>query len=335
MNLKDIVTAFGVPGMEYEIREIVVDHMKKYADEVHVDRLGNVIGMKKGGERKVMLAAHMDQIGFMVRSITEDGYLKIAPVGGVNSATLRSSIVRIKTKKGYIYGVIGEKPPHLGKEDKKKDIKDLQVDIGVDSKKKAEKLVSIGDVGSFVPTYQKLYGKIVANSLDDRIGVYILLKVLEKVESDATLYFTATVQEEIGLKGARTSSYGIYPDIGIAVDVTHAVMPGVSRDDVSVELGKGPVISVGAVSHPAVSRHFIKTAERKKIPYQLEANPSWSGTDADIIQLARDGVATTVISIPERYMHSNVEMVADKDVRNTIKLLCEALKDIGCVELKW
>ena len=335
MNLKEIVHAFGVPGFEDEIRNLVREEMEKYADEVFVDRMGNVIGVKKGGKRKVMLAAHMDQIGFMVKAITEDGYLIISPIGGINTIVLRSSAVRIRTDNGFIYGVIGEKPPHLGKEQKKVEFKDLRVDIGASSKEEAEKMVKVGDVGTFETHYFKLGEKIVANSMDDRIGVYTLLEVMKKVESDSTLYFVATVQEEIGLKGARTSSFGIYPDIGIAVDVTHAAMPGVSKEEVPVELGKGPVISVGAIFHPKLFRHFVSVAKKKRIPHQIEANPSWSGTDADIIQLSRDGVATGVISIPERYMHSSVEMISEKDVKNAIRLLREALKDIGKVDLRW
>ncbi len=335
MKLKDIVHAFGVPGYEDEIRNLVREHMEKYADEVFVDRLGNVIGVKKGGKRRVMVAAHMDQIGFMVKGITDDGYLIISAAGGLNPITLRSSIVRIKTAKGFIYGVIGEKPPHLSKKEQKKEIKDLRIDIGVDSKKKAEKIVSIGDVGSFLPNYQEFNGKIVANSLDDRAGVYVLLKTLEKVNSDSTIYFVATVQEEIGLKGARVSSFGINPDIGIAVDVTHASMPGVGKEEIPIELGKGPVISVGAISHPKIHRHLINVAQKMKIPYQIEASPSWSGTDADIVQLTKEGVATGVVSIPERYMHSSVEMISKRDLENTVKLLVTSMKNIGEVNLTY
>ena len=335
MKLKDVVSIFGVPGLEDEIRSFVREHMEKHADEIRVDRLGNVIAVKNGGERKVMVAAHMDQIGFMVKGITDDGYLVISPVGGVNPITLRSSLVRIRTSKGFVYGVIGEKPPHLSKKEEKKDIKDLRVDIGVENRKKAEKLVNVGDVGSFIPNYQEFNGKIVANSLDDRAGIYVILKTMEKVKSDSTIYFVATVQEEIGLKGARVSSFGIFPDIGIAVDVTHAVMPGVGKDEIPIELGKGPVISVGAISHPKLYRHFINVAKKMKIPYQIEASPSWSGTDADIVQLTREGVATGVISIPERYMHSSVEMISKRDLDNTIKLLVSSLRNIGEVDLNY
>ena len=335
MELKEVVGAFGVAGFEDEIRALVKREMQKHADNVIVDTLGNVIAVKRGGTRKVILAAHMDQIGFMVKSITDDGYLIIAPIGGIHTSVLRSSVVRIHTAHGFARGVIGEKPPHLGKEQKKVEFKDLRVDIGAASREDAEKLVSVGDVGAFEPQYFELNGRIVANSLDDRVGVYILLKLLEEFHSDATLYFVATVQEEVGLKGARTSSFGIAPDIGIAVDVTHATMPHVNKDEVPIELGKGPAISVGAVSNPKLYRHIISVAESNNIPYQIEANPAYSGTDADIIQLARDGVATGVVSIPERYMHSGVEMIDARDVDNTISLLKAVLESIGTLELNW
>ncbi len=335
MELKEVVSAFGVPGFEDEIRALVKREMQKHADDVIVDALGNVIAVKRGGTRKVMLAAHLDQIGFMVKSITNDGYLVIAPIGGVHTSVLRSSVVRILTVHGFVYGVIGEKPPHLGKEQKKFEFKDLRVDIGASSREEAEKLVSVGDVGSFEPRYLELNERVVANSLDDRVGVYILLKLLEELHSDATVYFVATVQEEVGLKGARTSSFGIAPDIGIAVDVTHATMPHVDKDEVPIELGKGPVVGVGSVSNPKLYRHIISVAKHENIPYQIEANPAYSGTDADIIQLARDGVATGVVSIPERYMHSGVEMIDARDVDNTIALLRAVLEDIDELDLKW
>ncbi len=335
MNLKNIVSAFGVAGFEDEIREIVKKEMEKYSDKTTVDKLGNVISIIRGGKRKVMLVAHMDQIGFMIRSITDDGYLVISSIGGVNPITLRSHAVRIKTDKGMIYGVIGEKPPHLEKKKEKKEMKDLRVDIGVDSKEEAMKIVKIGDVGSFVPNYYEFNGRIVANSLDDRIGIYTILQLMKNVKSDSTIYFVASVQEEIGLRGARVSSFNLYPDIGIAIDVTHASMPNVKEEEIPIQLGKGPTIGIGATSHPKIFRHFVNIAEKNKIPYQIEANPSYSGTDADIVQMAREGVATTVISIPERYMHSSVEMISKKDVDNTIKLLRSSLVNIGKVDLKF
>ncbi len=329
--LKKLVEAFGVPGFEDEIRSIVREHMEKHLDEVRVDRLGNVIGVKKGNEVKVMLAAHMDQIGFMVRGITDDGFLVISPMGGINPVTLRSRVLRIRGKKGYVYGVIGEKPPHLQKKEEKKEIKELRVDIGVESKEDAEKLVGIGDVGTFLPSYYELGNRVVATALDDRSGVYVLLRVMESLESDATVYFVATVQEEIGLRGAMVSSFGVYPDIGIAVDVTHARMPSMGKEELSVELGKGPTIGIGPTGHPKVVKHFIESAG--DIPYQLEANPSRSGTDADVIQMAREGVATTVISIPLRYMHSSVEMLDKGDLENAVKLITNALKEIHKLDL--
>ncbi len=331
MNLEKLVRAFGVPGFEDEIRAIVREHMGKYADEVRVDRLGNVIGVVNGSDLSVMIAAHMDQIGFMVTGFTEDGYLVIRPMGGVNPETLRASAVRIKGKKGFVYGVIGEKPPHLGKDNEKKDFKDLRVDIGVDSREEAEKIVDIGSVGTYIDNYYDLGNRIVATALDDRSGIYTMLKTMENFESEATVYFVATAQEEVGLRGAKVSGYGIYPDIAIAIDVTHARMPSMGKDELSVELGKGPTIGVGPTGHPKLVQHFMRAAV--EIPYQLEANPSRSGTDADVLQLSRDGVATLVFSIPLRYMHSSVEMVDKKDLNNTITLLREALKNIHMVDL--
>ena len=332
MLLEKLVKAFGVPGSEDEIREIVKEHMEKHLDEVQVDTLGNVIGIKKGGDKKIMLAAHMDQIGFMVRGITEDGYLAISPMGGVNPITLRSRMVRIRGRNGYVFGVIGEKPPHIEKKAEKKEIKELRVDIGVNSREEAEKFVNIGDVGTFVANYYELGNRIVATALDDRAGIYTLLKVMENVESDSTLYFVASVQEEIGLRGAKVSGFRVEPDIGIAIDVTHARMPGMGKEEEPIELGKGPTIGVGPTAHPKIVRHFIDSAG--DIPYQIEPNPSRSGTDADVIQLTKEGVATVVISIPLRYMHSSVEMLDKRDLENTVRLIKAGLKNIGKVDLR-
>ncbi|OYT60580.1 peptidase M42 [Euryarchaeota archaeon ex4484_178] len=331
MLLEKLVKAFGVPGFEDEIRSIVKEHMEKYLDEVQIDTLGNVIGIKRGGKRKVLLAAHMDQIGFMVRGITEDGYLVISPMGGINPVTLRSRVIRIKGKNEYVYGVIGEKPPHIEKKSEKKEIKDLRVDIGAENGEEARKIVSIGDVGSFIPNYYEIGNRVIATALDDRAGVYTLLKVMEDVESDATIYFVASVQEEIGLRGAKVSGFKVEPDIGIAIDVTHARMPGMSKGEEPIELGKGPTIGVGPTAHPKLVRHFIESAG--DIPYQIEPNPSRSGTDADVIQLTREGVATAVISIPLRYMHSSVEVLDKRDLDNTIKLIKSGLKNIAKVDL--
>jgi len=331
MLLEKLVKAFGVPGFEDEIRSIVKEHMEKYLDEVQIDTLGNVIGIKRGGKRKVLLAAHMDQIGFMVRGITEDGYLVISPMGGINPVTLRSRVIRIKGKNGYVYGVIGEKPPHIEKKSEKKEIKDLRVDIGAENGEEARKIVSIGDVGSFIPNYYEIGNRVIATALDDRAGVYTLLKVMENVESDATIYFVASVQEEIGLRGAKVSGFKVEPNIGIAIDVTHARMPGMSKGEEPIELGKGPTIGVGPTAHPKLVRHFIESAG--DIPYQIEPNPSRSGTDADVIQLTREGVATVVISIPLRYMHSSVEVLDKRDLDNTIKLIKSGLKNIAKVDL--
>ncbi len=331
MLLEKLVKAFGVPGFEDEIREIVKQHMGKYLDDVQIDTLGNVIGIKRGGPRKVLLAAHMDQIGFMVRGITEDGYLTISPMGGINPITIRSRLVRIRGKNGYIYGVIGEKPPHIEKKAEKKEMKDLRVDIGAENGEEARKLVSIGDVGSFVPNYHEMGNRIVATALDDRAGVYTLLRVMENVESDATLYFVASVQEEIGLRGAKVSGFRVEPDIGIAIDVTHARMPGMGKEEEPIELGKGPTIGVGPTAHPRLVRHFIGSAG--DIPYQIEPNPSRSGTDADVIQLTKEGVATIVISIPLRYMHSSVEMLDKRDLENAVNLIKRGLRNIDSVNL--
>ena len=329
--LKKLCEAHATPGYEDEVRNIISNELKNY--EQTMDKLGNLIVRKGEGKKKLMLASHMDEIGLMVKHIDKNGFIRFTTLGGFFDQTLLNQRVIIHTKKGRVYGVIGSKPPHLMKEDERKKVveyKDMFIDIGAEKK---EAGVNIGDYITFDRDFKELInGFITGKAFDDRLGCYILIEVLKKAAPKVELYGVATVQEEVGLKGARTSAFKVYPDYAIAIDVTTAgYYPGVREEESNVKLGKGPTISIvdakgrGLISHPKVRELLIETAKELNIPYQLEVGEGGT-TDATAIHLTREGIPSGVVSIPTRYIHSPVEVAKLEDIENTIKLL------VGVVE---
>ena len=337
--LEKLSNAFGVSGFEDEIREIVIKELEPYADEVTVDKFGNVIAVKRGSSDgpKVMWAAHMDEIGFLVRAIDDKGFLYIAPVGGWYSVVVAAQRLRIRLDSGeYIYGVVGMKPPHLLSPEEQKQAPKLEklfVDIGARSRKEAEEMgVRIGLPADLDRGLTRLAGnRVTGKALDDRAGLAVMLWAFRSVEPRGTLYAVATVQEEVGLKGARVAAYKLNPDVAIALDVTTANdLPGVGPADEVARLGEGPAIKVadgramsGLISHPAVFRLLVDVAEKEGIPYQLEVLTGGT-TDAAAISLTREGVPAGVISIPARYIHSPVEVIDLEDALNSARLLARA-----------
>lgn len=339
--LKTLAEAPGPSGREEGVRDLVVKFLEPHVDKLWVDTWGNVIGVKKGREPgKIMLAAHMDEIGLFVSHIEDDGFIRVIPIGGIIERSLLYQRVLIKTRDGRLYrGVIGLKPPHVMKPEEAQKIpemRELFVDIGATSKEEVEKLgIRKGDIAVFERDVVELVGgRVTGKALDDRVGVTVLLKTAELLQDPVVdVYFVATVQEEVGLKGARTSSYGITPDVALAIDVTIASdTPGVAKAEWFTRLGLGPAIKVvdgrnatGLISHPKVVDFLIQTAEKRKIPYQLDV-VSGGTTDASIIALNKEGVAASTISIPARYIHSPVEVVDLNDVVNAV-LLAKAFSE--------
>ncbi|BEP16848.1 M42 family metallopeptidase [Pyrofollis japonicus] len=336
--LKKLSDAFGVSGFEDEIRGIVMDELRSAADEVRVDKWGNVIAVKRGGDTKVMWAAHMDEIGFLVRAIDEKGFLYLAPVGGWSDLVVPAQRLRIRLDDGrIIYGVVGMKPPHLLSPEEQKQVIPLSklfVDIGVSSREEAEKLgVRIGlpadlDREAVRLTETRVTGK----AFDDRVGLAAMIWAFKHIDpAEQTIYAVATVQEEVGLKGARVAAFALRPDAAIALDVTTANdVPGVAVQDRVVELGKGPAIKVadgrnagGLIAHPKIFKILVETAKQEGIPYQLELLPGGT-TDAAAIAFTAEGVPAGTISIPTRYIHSPVELLDLRDALNTAKLLEKA-----------
>jgi len=341
--LKKFSDTIGVSGHEFEIRKLIMEEINDLADKVWTDRMGNIIALKKGVDEnapKVMFAAHIDEIGLIVTHIDNRGFLRFTGIGGWNERILPGQRVIVMTSKGKIRGVIGMKPPHIMTPEEKKQVLEMSklfIDIGVSSKEEAEKLgVKVGSVIVFDREVARLGGsdRVTGKAFDDRVGVASLiymLKLLNKVEHEANVYAVFTVQEEIGLKGARVSAFSINPDVGIAVDVTIANdIAGVDEKDWITQLGKGPAIKImdrGNISHPKVKELLIRVAEKENIPYQLEVLTG-GATDAAAIQLAREGVPVGTVSIPTRYIHSPIEVLDLNDAVNSSKLLAAFAKEI-------
>ncbi|MDX8550958.1 M42 family metallopeptidase [Methanospirillum sp. J.3.6.1-F.2.7.3] len=335
--LKKLSDAHGLSGFEGNIKTIIRKELDGYVDEITEDRLGNLIAIKKGSDFSVMIASHMDEIGLMVQYIDDKGFIKFVGIGGWFNPTLHTQRVVLHGTKGPVPGVIGSKPPHvMTPEDRKKEIKmeDLFIDIGASS---AEEAAGLGiEIGTPVTIEQELIklanNRVTGKALDNRVGVLVLIETLRRMKTSMTIYAVFTVQEEIGLKGAKVSAFALNPDVAIATDVTiPGDHPGVSKKEASPEMGKGPVLVLASASGRGLLADnrlvtWLRSAgDKMKIPYQLEVGDG-GNTDASIINLVRDGIPSIPLSVPSRYIHSPVEVVDLKDVESTIDLLVDALK---------
>jgi endoglucanase len=338
-TLEKLSNACGIAGREEEVRSLMKKFLKPYVDEVKEDKLGNVIGIKRGKKNasKVMLAAHMDEIGLLVKTISKEGFIQFAKIGGIDDRILLAQNVIVYTEKGPLHGIIGSKPPHIQKEEERKRVltcDELFIDIGAENQEQAKKMgVKIGDPVGFDIKFAKV-GKniVIGRAFDDRVGCAVMVEVMKRLEkTECTVYAVGTVQEEVGLRGATTAAFGIYPDVGIALDVTIAGdVPGVREVEAPIKLGKGPSIEIadmGLIAHPKVVRLLVDAAEENKIPYQLETGLPGS-TDAARISLTREGVPSGVISIPTRYIHSPSSLLSLEDAEKTVKLTVAAIQKI-------
>ncbi|MCX7715026.1 MAG: M42 family metallopeptidase [Clostridia bacterium] len=315
--LEKLVCCNSVSGNEKEIRECIINEIEPYADEIKMDALGNLIVHKKGAGKRVMYAAHMDEIGVIATFIDENGFIRFANVGGLNVRNLVN--LKVVFTNGTV-GVIGSEEEEFKKHPS---ISKLYIDIGADSRDEAEKKVCIGDTAMFLGDMHITGGRVVSKALDNRVGCYILIETLKRLKSVPNdLYFVFTVQEEVGLRGARTSAFGIDPDMGISVDVTDTGDTP-EAEAMAVKLGKGAAIKVkdsSILCHSDVRTLMIETAKKNKIPYQLEVLTA-GGTDAGAIHTTRAGVPTGGLSVPVRYIHSPSEMADIGDINACIDLL--------------
>ncbi|RJS49404.1 MAG: peptidase M42 [Methanobacterium sp.] len=328
----------GISGFESEVVNLIESELKDHVDHIEKDRMGNIIALKKGKPEspKVMLAAHMDEIGLMVRHIDKKGFIKFSKIGGINDQMILNQMVYIHTKKGPLIGVIGSKPPHRMKAAEKKKItsyEDMFIDIGATSKKEAEELIEIGDPITFKHDFFELPNSLVTGkALDNRVGCLIMMETLKRVNCDINIYGVGTVQEEVGLKGAKTSAFKINPDFALALDVTIAGdHPGMKEDEAPAKIGKGPAIILtdasgrGIITHPKIKEWLITTAKEEEIPVQLEVSEGGT-TDATAIHLTREGIPSGVVSVPTRYIHTTVSIASMEDIENTVNLLVKALE---------
>jgi len=336
MLLKALTEAFGVSGDEQEVRDILREHISPHCDEVETDALGNLVAIKRGSEDgpKVMIAAHMDEIGLMVTSIEKTGFLRFSPIGGVDPRVLVSKAVHVG--KGRIPGVIGAKPIHLQKReeaDSPFELDALLIDIGAKDKDEAEKLVKLGDGIVFATRYQDIgSNRAKAKAFDDRVGCAVLAEILSMDRRwDLSLQAVFTSQEEVGARGAQVAAYRLEPDLAIALEGTTASdVPGSKEHQYSTALGKGPAIThadASFVADPRIVRRLVEAAEAANIPFQMRELVV-GGTDAGRIHLLREGIPAGAVSVPTRYIHSPVSIIDRSDYENATKLVAAFLDSI-------
>ena len=343
--LKKILDASGISGYEKEISGIMKQELQKICPEVSIDNFGNVIakslpfGKQGKAKKKIMLAAHMDEVGFLVKHINKEGFINFIKVGGMDDRILLGQRVIIKSKKGDVRGVIGAKPPHLLKDEEAKrpsKYDEMFIDIGCKNLEDAQKKVEIADSIVFDADSGHLnddlyYGK----AIDDRVGCYALIKIMEKLKVPAEVYAVATVQEEVGLKGARTSSFMIDPDFAIAIDTAVAGdTPGIRENESALKLGNGVAITIveasgrGLIVNEKIKDLFIETAKLNKIRYQVDVIEGGM-TDGAMIYMNRQGIPTGVLAIPTRYIHSSTGVFNLKDVDSAIELAVKVIEKVA------
>jgi len=332
--LKELVEAPSPSGYEQPAQRVYRRALEGVTDEMRTDVMGNVIAMVRGtGESppRLMLAGHCDEIGFMIKHIDDNGFLYFAPIGGVDAHLVPGQRVRVHAAGGPILGVVGKKPIHMMDAKDRETVvkfKNMFIDIGCPDRKSAQALVGIGDPVTFAVEMERLQGDLVTSrAFDDKMGAFIVAEVLKEVRrrgpAPVDLYCVSTVQEELGLRGGTTSSYGVDPDVGIAVEVGFATdFPDIDKkENGDAKVGGGPILARGANINPPLFDLLVKTAKDEGIPYQVSGMPRATGTDANVMQLCRGGVATALVSVPLRYMHSPCEVLSLADLENTIKLL--------------
>lgn len=331
-------------GAEQQIQRVVRERMKRYADTIDTDLHGNVItAINPTAERRIMLAGHCDQIALMIQYISNEGFLYVSALGGIDVGTLHASKVTVHGDNGPIPGVIGRKPIHAQSADErgktKNDIEKIWIDIGARSKRDAEKKVKLGDTVTFELGIIELGNNLIsAPGLDDKVGLFVALETLRLCSSKKRLlknnsiglFAVSTVQEEVGLRGATTSAFGIDPLVGIAIDVTHASdNPGNENSKLApCLLGAGPAISSGPNINPVVESMLKAAAKKTRSPFQIAPSTRPLGNDANTIQTTRGGVAAAALGIPNRYMHTPVEVCSYKDLEWAIKILTQFIVSV-------
>lgn len=339
--LKEICEVAGAPGHEQRVREIVLREVKKLADEVSVDNMGNVIAVKKGKtDQRVMVAAHMDEIGFIVTHIDEQGFLRFIPLGGFDPKTLTAQRVVVHGKKDVI-GVMGSKPIHVmspAEKERVVPISDYFVDLGL-SKKEVEKIVKVGDTITRERQLIEMGNCVNCKSIDNRVSVFILIETLRELKNPACdVYAVFTVQEEVGIRGANVAALQIQPDYGFGLDTTIAFdVPGAKPYEVVTKLGEGTAIKImdsSTICDYRMVNYMKQTAEKHKIKYQLEILPAGGTDTAGIQRMTPGGAISGAVSIPTRHIHQVIEMADKNDIAASINLLKHCLQDLNKFDWK-
>lgn len=337
--LESLSNANGVTGREDAVRDLMTEYLKPHVDEIKEDKLGNLIAFKKGkeGAPTVMIAAHMDEVGLMVKNIKKKGFLQFTKIGGLDDRILLAQKVVVHTDKGPLNGVVGAKPVHIQTEAEKKKVIEADkmfIDIGAMDKEEAEKMgVQVGDVISFDTKFSRASDTVVlGKAFDDRVGCTVLVEVMKRLKDvDCNVYAVGTVQEEVGLRGATIAAFRCEPDLGIAIDASvSGDTPGVGEGEAPAKMGAGPVLTVadaGLIAHPKVLRLLVDCAKEKKIPFQLETGIR-GATDAARIALSRDGVPSGVVSVAARYIHSPAGLLNLDDIDKAVELVVSAIENI-------
>lgn len=333
--LKKLCAMRAVSGFEYRASDDIAELFEPYADEVYRDNIGNLIAVKRCGRenaKKLMIEAHMDEIGLAVRDIDDDGFISFVRVGGIDPRILPAAEVIVHAKRD-LKGVIGAKPPHLqeaGEASKATKIKDMTIDVCL-AANEVRDLVSVGDSITLCGDTTELMGGILSGkTMDDRACVAILIKTMQalsRVKTEVDVYAVCAVCEEVGGRGAVTAGFEIMPDIAVALDVTHAITPDNSRD--AFELGSGVAISVGPNIHPALYKRLSDTANAAGIKHTTEVEGGDTGTDAWLLQVCATGIPTALLSVPLRYMHTSVETLDMADMQCAKELLARFAAELG------
>ncbi|MCK4496880.1 MAG: M42 family metallopeptidase [Candidatus Aenigmarchaeota archaeon] len=333
--LKKLVDAPSISGSEKDVRDLMERELKRYVDEIKVDKIGNLIARKGKGKPKIMLAAHMDELGLMVKFIDDKGFIRFDVVGGWDERILPAKKFKIHGSKGSVVGVIGSKPPHLQEREEQKvpfKLKDMYIDVGARNKKDVEKAgIRVGD---FITRYGQLdhmiSSRITGYGFDNRIGCLVMIEAMKRLKKvKGTVYAVGTIQEEMGLIGIRGSTFGIDPDVVIALDTTIAGdTPELKPGESGIKLGAGPALAikdaVGVIS-PKVKRWVTDAAKKARVPLQYEVM-SGGATDASVVPMIREGIPSGSILVPSRYVHTPIEVADMKDIEKTVKLVVETVK---------
>lgn len=342
--LKTLVNTPSPVGHETRGQRVWLDYAGQFADETFSDTYGNCVAvLNKGAKTRIMLAAHADEIGMVVNYIDDNGFIYVRKMGGVNAAITKAQRVVIHARGGAVKGVVGNVAPHLMKldgEPKPPQIHEIFIDIGVSNRAEAQKIVRVGDPITLTDEFDFLRGDlVVARAFDNRIGTFAVAETLRllkesKVKLNVEVCAVSNVQEEVGLLGARQIAYSLKPDVALVVDVTHATdYPTVNKaQHGDIKIGQGPAVTHGGCNHPAVVARIEEIAAKKKIPLQHEAMSATSGTDTDVIFWTRGGIASGLISLPNRYMHSPVEVVSLKDLEMIPQLMAGFVQSLKAGE---